>query len=71
MKRAVAIRGLLSVLGLALALYCFAGYSMNASFSVAADDGGGHATAAVTWGCAALASLSLAIYFGITAWRRA
>lgn len=71
MKRSSALWGLLSVLAFVLALYCFAGYAMNASFSVAAGSGRDHGSAAVLWGCAGLVSLGLAVGLAIAAWRRA
>lgn len=58
-----------SILAIVAALYCFAGYAMNASFSVAGDDQG-NAQAAVVWGGGGLISGLLGFGLAVAAWKR-
>jgi hypothetical protein len=70
MKRSVAVLGSFALLTAMIAFYCFSGYAMSASFSVATDGGAGHSQAAVLWACAGLVSLTLALALAIAAWRQ-
>lgn len=53
-----------------VALYCFSGYAMTASFAGAGDPAG-YSGYAVRWAIAAIASLLLAIGCAVAAWRQA
>ena|ERR1700741_278353 len=59
---------LLAGVAIAIGLFCFSGYAMNASFSVAAEDRQ-YARAAARFGIAGMVSLVAAVGFGIAAWR--
>jgi hypothetical protein len=70
MKRSVAVLGSLALLAAVIAFYCFSGYAMSASFSVAANGGRGHSQGALLWACAGLVSLTLALALAVAAWRQ-
>jgi len=60
----------LALVTFAAAFYCFSGYGMNASFSVAAPDRAEwHSRAAVRWGIAGIVNLGIAICLLIAGWR--
>lgn len=61
---------LLGISALVVALYCFSGYAMNASFSGSAPGVASYGRRAVAWGIAALFSLIVALGAFVTAWRR-
>jgi hypothetical protein len=61
--------GGLAVFAFVVGLYCFAGYAMNASFSVTAS-GDRNARAAVIWGGAGIGSMIVSFMLVIAAWKR-
>lgn len=69
-NRASLILTLLSIFAALVAGYCFLGYVMAGSFSVAAGDSRPYARAAAVWGVAGITSVGLALGFAVAAWRR-
>ena len=69
MMRKVSTLIVAAVLLVLVALYCFSGYAMNASFA-GAGDSARYSGYAVRWAIAAVASLLLAIGCGVAAWRQ-
>ena len=68
MKRSFLAIVLLSFLAFLAALYCFAGYAMNASFSVNAESEY-YRRLGVRWGIGGIAFLMVAIGGAVAAWR--
>lgn len=68
MNRRTLILAVLSAVAFLASLYCFAGYAMNASFSVAANPGE-HARAASVWGVMGLVGLAVTVGLAVAAWR--
>lgn len=51
------------------ATYCFLGYVMAGSLSVAAGDGRAHISAAIAWGVGGIACLAVAVGSALAVWR--
>jgi hypothetical protein len=70
MKRGTLLLVALSVVAFLAALYCLAGYAMNASFSSAAGTTEGYAGAAIMWTAGMAVSLVGCVALAFAAWCR-